>query len=138
MSPFDADKEKVQGEIDLYKTTVEAASNIQRAILYNYKTLITQVDQITQTNAESATNREKTGFVYSQRTTYVLLDAALTTLVFTLAVVYGYNYVWPNPYLLSSWAVFFLILLAPYIVHMVFSASTSFLPVNIYALWANT
>ena len=137
MDTFNADKDKVQGEIDLYETTVKSASNIQTSILHNYKSLIAQVDQITQTNAESATNREKTGFVYSQRSTYVLLDALLTTLVFTLAIVFGLHYVWPNPYQLSSWALFFLILLAPYIIHKIFSATTEFLPVNVYALWAN-
>ena len=138
MVHFAADTDKVQGEIDLYTTTVDAASNVQKAILYNYKSLISKVDEITQTNNESTTNREKTGFVYSQRSTYVLIDAFLTTLVFALAIVYGLRMVWPNPYLLSSWAFFFLILLAPYIIHKIFSVTTSFLPVNVYALWATT
>lgn len=134
---FDADKDKVQGAINLYTTTVQYATDIQQSILRNYKTLIAQVDQITQTNIESTTNREKTGFVYSQRSFFTLLDALLTTLIFSIAIVYGLNFVWPNPYTFSCWAFFFFIILSPYIIHKIFSASANFVPVNIYALWAN-
>jgi len=135
---FEADKDKVESAIDLYSTTVQYAKDLQTSILSNYQTLIASVNDITLKNSESAMNKEKTGFVYSQRSTYVLIDALLTTLVFSLAIVYFLNVVWADPRRLTSWAFLSLILLLPYFIHKILSVTTAFFPVNVYALWAST
>ncbi len=137
MNSFESEKQKVEDTISLYEKTVEYASDIQKAILFNYQTLVSKVDSITQSNQDSVTNREKTSFVYNERSTYVFIDALLTTLIFSLAIVFFINHVWSDPYLFSSWAYLFLILAAPYLIRLFFSATTAFLPVNVYALWAH-
>ena len=136
MATYDGDEKRAKAQIDLYETTVAYANDIHTAIFNNYKTLITKADHISTTATESEVNREKTGYVYNERKTYVLLDAALTMLLFTIAIVYGLKYVWPNPYELSHWMILFGILLMPLLVQRIFNASSIFLPVNVYAMWA--
>ena len=134
---YDGDEKRAQAQIDLYETTVAYANDVHTAIYANYKSMIKKADEISSVNTESDVNREKTGYVYNARSTYVLLDAALTMLIFTIAIVYGLKYVLPNPYELSHWMILFGILLLPLLVQRIFNASSIFLPVNIYAMWAS-
>jgi hypothetical protein len=137
MATYEGDEKRAQAQIDLYETTVAYANDVHTAIYNNYKTMIAKADQISSVNSESEVNREKTGYVYNARSTFVLLDAVLTMLIFTIAIIYGLRYVWPNPYELSHWMILFLILLLPLLVQRIFNKSSIFLPVNVYAMWAS-
>ena len=138
MVNYEADSAKIQAAIDVYATTVQYAQDLQASILSNYNSLIGEADKIEQSNSDSTMNRQKTNFVLSQRSTFILVDALLTTLLFTLGIVFAYAYVWPNPYSFARWASLFAIILSPYIIRQTISLTSSYTPTNIYALWAKT